>query len=117
MTQIIKPEENRLEVAHILRKHIDDYQDQYPLWPEHRKIVFDLLNCRTADLGGHIDRCDHCGMMRIVYHSCRNRHCLRLRRTSICRVNAGLRKEETRFFLPATSTSSLPCRMNSTSSS
>ena len=75
MTQIIKPEENRLEVAHILRKHIDDYQDQYPLWPEHRKIVFDLLNCRTADLGGHIDRCDHCGMMRIVYHSCRNRHC------------------------------------------
>jgi len=75
MTQIIKPEENRLEVAHILRKHIDDYQDQYSLWPEHRKIVFDLLNCRTADLGGHIDRCDHCGMMRIMYHSCRNRHC------------------------------------------
>jgi len=62
-------------VAHILRKHIADYQGQYPLWSEHRKIVFDLLNCRTADLGGHIDRCDHCGMMRIVYHSCRNRHC------------------------------------------
>ena len=50
MAQIIKPEENRLEVAHILRKHIADYQGQYPL--EHRKIVFDLLNCRTADLGG-----------------------------------------------------------------
>jgi len=75
MAQIIKPEENRLEVAHILRKHIADYQGQYPLWSEHRKIVFDLLNCRTADLGGHIDRCDRCGMMRISYHSCRNRHC------------------------------------------
>jgi hypothetical protein len=66
---------NRLEVADILRKHISDYQDQYPLWPEHRKIVFDLLNCRTADLGGHIERCDACGAVRITYHSCRNRHC------------------------------------------
>ncbi len=75
MTQIIKPKENRLEVADILRKHIADYQDQYPLWPAHRKIVFDLLNCRTAHLGGHIDRCDRCGTMRIRYHSCRNRHC------------------------------------------
>lgn len=75
MAQIITPEKNRLEVAHILKKHIDDYQNQYPLWPEHRKIVSDLLNCRTARMGGHIDRCDRCGMMRITYHSCRNRHC------------------------------------------
>ena len=75
MAQIIKPEESRLEVADILRKHIADYKDQYPLWPDQRKIVFDLLNCRTAHLGGHIDRCSNCGMMRIAYHSCRNRHC------------------------------------------
>jgi hypothetical protein len=75
MAPIIKPETNRLEVAHILRSHVDDYQDLYPLWSEHRKIVYDLLNCRTAHLGGHIDRCDHCGAMRITYHSCRNRHC------------------------------------------
>ena len=63
MAQIIKPEKNRLGVAHILEKHIEDYQEQYPLWPEHRKIVFDLLNCRTAYLGGHIDRCDNCGTL------------------------------------------------------
>jgi len=75
MAQIIKPENNRLEVADILRAHIVDYQDQYPLWPEHRKIVYDLLNCRTAHLGGHIDCCNKCGTMRITYHSCRNRHC------------------------------------------
>ncbi len=75
MAQIIKPKKNRLEVADILRNHIADYQNQYPLWPEHRKIIFDLLNCRTANLGGHIDRCSHCGTMRITYHSCRNRHC------------------------------------------
>ncbi len=75
MAQIIMHKKNRLEVADILRKHISDYQDQYPLWPEHRKIVFDLLNCRTADLGGHIECCDACGAVRITYHSCRNRHC------------------------------------------
>jgi hypothetical protein len=75
MAQITAPKENRPEVANILREHINDYQSQYPLWPAHRKIVSDLLNCRTARLGGHIDRCDRCGMMRITYHSCRNRHC------------------------------------------
>jgi len=67
--------EKQLEVADILRKHISDYQKKYPLWPEHRKIVYALLSCRTSKLGGHIDRCTHCGMLRITYHSCRNRHC------------------------------------------
>jgi len=75
MAQIITAKKQRLEVAHILHKHIGDYQNQYRLWPEHKKIVSDLLNCRTAHLGGHIDRCDNCGTVRIIYHSCRNRHC------------------------------------------
>ena len=75
MTQILTPETKRLELAHILYQHMGDYQTQYRLWPEHKKIVTDLLNCRTARLGGHIDRCDNCGTVRITYHSCRNRHC------------------------------------------
>ena len=75
MPPIIRPEAKRLGVAHILETHIVDYQRQYPLWPRHRKIVYDLLNCRTEYLGGHIDRCDRCGALRIAYHSCRNRHC------------------------------------------
>jgi hypothetical protein len=75
MTQIIKPENKTPEVADILNHHMNDYKAEYPLWPEHRKIVSDLLNCRTAHLGGHIERCDTCGVIRITYHSCRNRHC------------------------------------------
>jgi hypothetical protein len=75
MTQIITPKNQRLQIAHILHKHMGDYQNQYRLWAEHKKIVSDLLNCRTAHLGGHIDRCDNCGSVRIIYHSCRNRHC------------------------------------------
>src|SRR6266545_4124054 len=31
--------------------------------------------CRTAALGGHVERCDACGRLRYHYHSCRNRHC------------------------------------------
>ena len=75
MTQIITAKKKSLELAHILHKHIGDYQNQYRLSAEHKKIVSDLLNCRTAHLGGHIDRCDNCGCVRIIYHSCRNRHC------------------------------------------
>ena len=75
MSPIIKPDVGRLGLAHILREHIGDYQKHYRLWPQQRKILYDLLNCRTAYLGGHVDRCDDCGTMRITYHSCRNRHC------------------------------------------
>jgi hypothetical protein len=26
-------------------------------------------------LGGHVEQCDDCGMVRIAYNSCRDRHC------------------------------------------
>ncbi len=36
-----------------------------------------LRKCRTAALGGHIDRCDKvsCNRLHLSYNSCRNRHC------------------------------------------
>lgn len=34
-----------------------------------------VRRCRTASLGGHIDGCSSCGLLRISYNSCRNRHC------------------------------------------
>ena len=34
-----------------------------------------LSACRTAALGGHIEGCDACGLTRVAYNSCRNRHC------------------------------------------
>ena len=36
-----------------------------------------LRKCRTAALGGHIDRCDNpkCRQLHLSYNSCRNRHC------------------------------------------
>jgi len=38
-----------LEVAHILREHIVDYQQTHCLFPEHYKIVYD--RCEMGD--GH----------------------------------------------------------------
>ena len=39
------------------------------------KALGDLSVCRTAALGGHVQRCADCGHERIAYNSCRNRHC------------------------------------------
>lgn len=42
-----------------------------------RRTLYALEKCRTAALGGHIDRCSHapCGRLHLSYNSCRNRHC------------------------------------------
>ena len=34
-----------------------------------------IESCRTAALGGHVERCEECAHTRIAYNSCRNRHC------------------------------------------
>jgi hypothetical protein len=34
-----------------------------------------IETCRTAALGGHVERCEDCAHERISYNSCRNRHC------------------------------------------
>ena len=51
----------KIEVADILREHISDYLSKYRMPPEHYKVVYDILNCRTAYLGGHMEACDNCG--------------------------------------------------------
>jgi len=40
-----------------------------------------LQHCRSASMGGHVDRCDQCGHVRISYNSCRNRHCPKCQNT------------------------------------
>jgi hypothetical protein len=66
-----------LEVADILRQYGESFQARYGplLSDEQRRALRDLGRCRTAALGGHIERCLDCGQERIAYNSCRNRHC------------------------------------------
>jgi hypothetical protein len=65
----------RLEVADVLRAFGEAYRGAYVLTPDQRRVFDDLLACRTAALGGHIDVCDRCDYGAISYNSCRNRHC------------------------------------------
>jgi hypothetical protein len=39
------------------------------------KVMSAIERCRTAALGGHVERCEPCAHLRISYNSCRNRHC------------------------------------------
>jgi hypothetical protein len=66
-----------LEVADIFRAFGPAYRElhglEMPL--RHLRVMRAVEICRTAELGGHIDQCDHCGQRKISYNSCRNRHC------------------------------------------
>src|SRR5438445_3838466 len=42
---------------------------------EQRRVMTSIQVCRTAALGGHLERCDQCGYERNAYNSCRSRHC------------------------------------------
>jgi hypothetical protein len=39
------------------------------------KVMSAIESCRTAALGGHVERCEDCAYTTIAYNSCRNRHC------------------------------------------
>ena len=43
--------------------------------PDQRRVMAAIEACRTAALGGHVERCEDCGEIRIAYNSCRDRHC------------------------------------------
>jgi len=66
-----------LEVADIFRRHGDAFRmaQRDRLARAQRRVMAAVEACRTAVLGGHVERCEDCGEIRIAYNSCRNRHC------------------------------------------
>jgi hypothetical protein len=62
-------------LAEILREHGQPYLDAHALSVVQGKAWRAIVACRTPALGGHVECCDHCGVLRYRYHSCRNRHC------------------------------------------
>ena len=71
----MKNKKQNIELADILKRHKDEFLKKHHLCSEQIKAFEAIVNCRTSALGGHIDRCDHCGFTRQAYNSCRNRHC------------------------------------------
>jgi hypothetical protein len=67
----------KLEVADIFRRYGMAYREQHAdsMSIAQRRVMSAIEQCRTAALGGHLERCDACGHERNCYNSCRDRHC------------------------------------------
>ncbi len=66
-----------LEVADIFRAHGSAWREaeRGHLSLAQLKVMSAITQCRTAALGGHVLRCEGCGLDEVSYNSCRNRHC------------------------------------------
>jgi Putative transposase/Transposase zinc-binding domain len=63
------------EVADIFRLYGEDYRQNHALSYQQNKVMHHIETCRSATLGGHVERCNLCGFEKIAYNSCRDRHC------------------------------------------
>jgi len=88
-----------VELADIFRRFGGSYLSAYgttmPSW--HRRAIKDVLDCRTAELGGQVWHCDACDEDIFSYHSCGNRACPK------CHA------EQTQEWLEARRAEILPC--------
>ena len=66
-----------LELADIFRQIGPTYRREHArsLSRAQLRVMSAIERCRTAALGGHVERCDTCAHQRIAFNSCRNRHC------------------------------------------
>lgn len=63
------------DLAEVVRRFGKELVEKESLSPIQTKTLFDIVQCRTAWLGGHEEACDCCGTVRYSYNSCGNRHC------------------------------------------
>ena len=66
---------SQLEIGDIVRDQGAAFKHTRRLSLAQHKALSAIERCRSAELGGHILRCDDCGEISIAYNSCRNRHC------------------------------------------
>lgn len=71
----MKSKRTKCEVAMIFREYEEEFRRENKLCSVQEKAFSDIMKCRTAQAGGHLNRCDHCGHEQQAYNSCRNRNC------------------------------------------
>jgi len=65
----------RHELATVIDNFLPSFNASSKL-PAHKlRVLGALQKCRTDYMGGHIEACTECGVVRIAHNSCRNRHC------------------------------------------
>ncbi|MHC1774303.1 MAG: IS91 family transposase [Lentimicrobium sp.] len=65
----------RFELADVIKLFGPGLFASTKLTPLQSKVLGNISNCRTANLGGHEEVCDSCGTVRYSYNSCGDRHC------------------------------------------
>ena len=63
------------DLADIVRKHRPALESRYRLSRDQKRLLTDIVQCRTAILGGHLEVCENGDFERVAYNSCRNRGC------------------------------------------
>ena len=66
-----------VELAEIFRDAGAGYLQRFGdrMLPSHKRVLSNIVACRTSALGGEMYFCPRCELERSVYHSCRDRHC------------------------------------------
>ena len=66
-----------IELAEVVRNHGPEYLEKFGdrMPPNHKRALSAIVACRTEEMGGHLEECDHCGTVRYSYHSCKNGSC------------------------------------------
>jgi hypothetical protein len=82
-----------VELADIFSQYADTYVAQHGASSIQYKAIHAITNCRTAALGGHTSRCNHCGALEISYNSCRYRHCPKCQKTKQMRWSEARKAE------------------------
>jgi len=71
----------KYELAQIIEQFGSDFIKAHSPNAYIKRTLNAIQSCRTKALGGHVDKCEECGHIRISYNSCRNRHCPKCQNT------------------------------------
>ena len=69
------PDRTPCTVNDIFRRYGDEFIAKRKLSVHTRTVIAHLRRCRTEEMGGRVQTCDHCRYTRVFYNSCRDRNC------------------------------------------
>lgn len=60
-------------IAEVLDRFGAGYLKHHYVGNDQKRLITDILNCRTPALGGHAKKCNNCGQIKVFHNSCGNR--------------------------------------------
>lgn len=64
-----------MDLAIIVRSFLEQEPVGKKLNAYNQSVLYDIVDCRTTKLGGHVLSCPECGCITVSYNSCGNRNC------------------------------------------